>query len=218
MISSEVKLKVVDGAGEEKQPRVIRTTEGVDQHSLAWAERVLAGNRRPAVAHTKSRGQVAGGGRKPWRQKGTGRARQGSIRAIQWRGGGVAFGPGGADYHRELNRKQRRRATRSALLDKSQQGQLVLVDSNFPAEPRSKQARVFLDKLGMAGRVLILLGRKDEEIKRAFRNLSDVKLLMASRLNALDIMLADYLLVSPAAGEIVSGLLEPAKSQKKDEK
>ncbi len=208
-MESRVKLKVVNGAGEEQQPRLIEPAAGfsVDEHALAWAARVQAGNRRGKAAHSKSRGKVRGGGAKPWRQKGTGRARQGSIRAVQWRGGGVAFGPGGAEYHRRLNRKQRKRATCSALLDKSRAERLVLVSGDFPAEPRSKLARAWLDKLGISGRVLLLLGGEEKETRRAFRNLVDVRLLTVARLNALDVMNADYLVVSAAADKGLSGLL-----------
>jgi len=207
MAANELKMKVVDGAGAAKQARVIKAVHTVDEHSVALAERVLSGNRRGPAAHSKTRAQVRGGGRKPWRQKGTGRARQGSTRAIQWRGGGVAFGPGGANHSRSLNRKQRQLATRSALLDKSIQGMVVFVEGEFPAEPRSRLAKAFLDKLAIAGRVLVLLGEKEEQVKRAFRNLSNVKLMMASRLNALDIISADYLVVSPVASETISELL-----------
>lgn len=209
----EIKLNVVNGSGERQQERALKLGNDmkVDEHALALSERIIRGNRRQHSAHTLGRGQVRGGGKKPWRQKGTGRARQGSIRAVQWKGGGVAFGPGNASFDRELNRKQKKRALNGALADKSRNGRILFVSERFPAEPRTKHAQQFLVKSGISGKILLLLGSEEKDTRLAFRNLPKVRLVGTEKMNALDVLTADYLIVSLGGQEHLTGLLEGRK-------
>jgi large subunit ribosomal protein L4 len=133
---------------------------------------------RAGTASTKTRAEVRGGGRKPWRQKGTGRARHGSIREPQWVGGGVAHGPKPRDYTMQLNRKTRALALRSALSDRAREGSIVVVDLPAFEEPKTKRALELLEKWGASGKVLIVTGREtsDSHIDtwKSFRNLPHV--------------------------------------------
>lgn len=156
--------------------------------------------RQMANAHlgthkVKARGEVAGGGRKPWRQKGTGRARQGSIRAPHWRGGGTVFGPTPRSYEVKMPRKMRRAALRSALTVKAADSQLVLVDSFEMAEPKTKQMLEILQNLKIDSSALILLPASDDAILRSVRNLPKVRTLVAQYLNVRDLLKYDYVVL-----------------------
>src|SRR5690554_5652258 len=137
--------------------------------------------RRSGTQSTKTRAEVAGGGAKPWRQKGTGRARQGSIRSPQWRGGGVALGPKPRSYAQRTPRKMVRLALRSALSDRAADGKVVVVDGWDFSEPRTKDAKAALEALGVEGRVLLVLERDDTNAWKSFRNLPRVHLLEADQ-------------------------------------
>ena len=126
---------------------------------------------RSGTASTKTRGEVRGGGRKPWRQKGTGRARQGSTRSPQWKGGGVVFGPKPRSYAQRTPRKMRRLALASALSDRAASGEVRVVSSYSWDKPHTKSVVDMLDKMGVAGKVLFVLGRADEIAERSVRNL-----------------------------------------------
>lgn len=128
-------------------------------------------NARQGTHSTKTRGEVRGGGRKPWRQKGTGRARQGSTRAPHWRHGGIVFGPKPRDYTQAMPKRMRRLALRSALSAKARDGQLVLVDSFADLEGRTKALLAFLEALGQARGTVIGLGRRRENVGHAASNL-----------------------------------------------
>ena len=159
-------------------------------HQVVVAQLAAA---RAGSAKTKSRSEVRGGGAKPWRQKGTGRARQGSIRAPQWAGGGVAHGPtGGQNHAKRVNKKLKRVALRSALSDRARSGDVRVVgDLSFDA-PRTKDAVAFLDALALTGRkVLLVLASGDEAVRRSFRNLSDVHVLTVDQLNTYDVLCSD---------------------------
>jgi large subunit ribosomal protein L4 len=148
--------------------------------------------RRAGSQHTKTRAEVSGGGAKPWRQKGTGRARQGSIRAPHWRGGGVAHAPTGRSYAQRTPKKMVRLALRSALSDRAAEGKVVVLDEWSFASPRTKDAVAFLDNFELTGKVLLVLGDEDDAVWKSFRNLSDtVHCLYARELNAYDILVAD---------------------------
>jgi large subunit ribosomal protein L4 len=149
--------------------------------------RQLANSRR-GTHKTKERGEVRGGGRKPWRQKGTGRARQGSTRAPQWRGGGIVFGPKPRSYEQQMPRKMRRVAMRSALSAKVASEQLVVVDSLALDAPRTKDIVAMLQRLDVNESALILLPGHNFAVERSARNLSDVKTLWASYLNVRDLL------------------------------
>jgi large subunit ribosomal protein L4 len=141
---------------------------------------------------TLTRAEVRGGGRKPWRQKGSGRARQGSTRAPHWRGGGVAMGPKPRSYAQRTPKKMVAAALRSALSDRAAEGKVAVVDSwDFPA-PKTREARIALDALGITGKVLIVLDREQEDVAKSFRNLPKVHLILPSELNAYDVLCCDW--------------------------
>ena len=158
---------------------------------------------RAGTHSTKTRGDVRGGGKKPWRQKGTGRARQGSIRAPQWTGGGVAHGPTPRDHSIRVNKKMRRGALRSALTDAFRSGKLAIVDDLDWDEPKTKQAVGVLDALDLAGRVLVVLPRPSDTgaIEKSFRNVPHVKIAYAHGVGTYDVLLADRILFTAAALE-----------------
>ncbi|GIU97273.1 MAG: 50S ribosomal protein L4 [Actinomycetota bacterium] len=162
---------------------------------------------RAGTHKTKTRGEVRGGGRKPWRQKGTGRARQGSIRAPQWTGGGVAHGPVPRDHAKRVNRKMRRAALRGALSDALSSGKLVVVEELTWDEPRTKRAVEVLEALGLRGRTLLVLPEPSETgaVEKSFRNLPVVRITYAGGLGVYDVLLADHVLVTPRALDVLEG-------------
>ena len=143
---------------------------------------------------TKTRGEVSGGGVKPWRQKGTGRARQGSIRAPQWVGGGVAHGPKTRDHSVRVNKKMKRAALRSALSDAAAGGKLAVVDAIAFDGPKTKDATGLLDALEMGGRILLVIAEPHEAIEKSFRNLPFVKIEYPGNLSTVDLLSADRVL------------------------
>ena len=164
-------------------------------------------NARLGTHKAKARGEVRGGGRKPWRQKGTGRARQGSIRAPHWRGGGVVFGPTPRSYRQKMPRKMRRQALRSALSVKAAEQQVVLLDDFSMSEPRTKEVLKVLQNLGIESSALVLLPGRDEVILRSVRNLPQVRTLVAQYLNVRDLLKYDYLLIPLGSLEVIEGIL-----------
>ena len=165
-------------------------------------------NARLGTHKAKTRGEVRGGGRKPWRQKGTGRARQGSIRAPQWQGGGTVFGPQPRSYRQKMPRKMRRQALRSALSVKAAGSQVKLLDALEMAEPKTKEMVGILEKLGLGnGSALILLPQRDEVILRSVRNLPQVRTLVAQYLNVRDLLQYDYILMPLASLEVIQEFL-----------
>ncbi len=164
-------------------------------------------NARLGTHKTKTRGEIRGGGRKPWRQKGTGRARQGSIRAPQWRGGGTVFGPQPRSYEKKMPRKMRRQALRSVLSVKAGESQVVLLDALEMAEPKTKEILGLLQNLGIESSALILLPGRNETILRSVRNLPEVRTLVAQYLNVRDLLQYDYLLVPLDSLAVIEGIL-----------
>jgi large subunit ribosomal protein L4 len=167
-------------------------------HEVVTAQLAAA---RAGSAKTKTRAQVRGGGGKPWRQKGTGRARQGSIRAPQWSGGGVAHGPTCEQNHRKrVNKKVKRLALASALSDRAASDAVRVVSDFGITEPRTKDAVAFLDALELIGRnVLVVLSERDDAIGKSFRNVPDVQLLTVDRLNVHDVLVSDIVVFAEAA-------------------
>ena len=158
-------------------------------------------NARKSTASTKTRSEVSGGGRKPWRQKGTGNARQGSIRATQWRGGGIVFGPTpNKNYTKKQNKKERRLAILSALSYKAKEKELVVVDAiNFETN-KTKEMVGLLTKLNITNnKVLVVVEELTENICLASRNLANVKLVDYTEVNAYDLVSADNLLITEGA-------------------
>jgi large subunit ribosomal protein L4 len=164
-------------------------------------------NARLGSHKTKKRKEVRGGGRKPWRQKGTGRARQGSIRAPQWRGGGTVFGPQPRSYRQKMPRKMRRLAYRSALSVKAQDGQVVLLDEFQMKAPKTREMLDILDRLAVDSSALILLPQQDKNVEMSVRNIPDVKTVRASYLNVRDLLNYDYLVMPLASLDVIEGIL-----------
>jgi len=162
---------------------------------------------RRGTHSTKTRGEVSGGGRKPWRQKGTGRARQGSIRAPQWRGGGVVHGPKPRDHSMRVNKRMKRGALRSALTDALRSGKLAVVQELRFEEPKTKRAAGILAALGLEGKVLLVLPGPTEDgaVEKSFRNLPNVRIAYAPSLGTYEVVAADRVLFTQAALDVVEG-------------
>ncbi len=170
---------------------------GLEPHQAVMHQAVLRqlANARLGTVDTKTRGEVSGGGRKPWRQKHTGRARQGSIRAPHWKGGGVVFGPHPRSYRMRMPRKMRRLALKSALSAKAAENNIILLDELTMESPSTKNMLALLDNLQVDSSALILLPERDENVEKSARNIPDVKTLHASCLNVIDLLTYDTLIV-----------------------
>ena len=165
-------------------------------------------NARLATAKTKTRGEVRGGGRKPWRQKGTGRARHGSIREPQWRGGGIVFGPRpDRNYRKAMPRKMRRLALRSALSVKAGEDQVIVLDELKMSAPETKEMLTILNSLTGDSSALILLTERDFNVEKSVNNLPGAKTLRAHYLNLVDIFSHDYLIMPLAALKVIEDIL-----------
>ena len=145
-------------------------------------------NQRQGTQSTKTRAEVRGGGRKPWRQKGTGRARQGSIRAPQWVKGGIALGPKPRSYKYTINRKERRLAIKSMLSSKVLEKELVVVDALDLKEIKTKEMAKILNNLKVEGKTLILLPEKNENVQKSARNIENVKTTLVNTINVYDLL------------------------------
>ena len=155
---------------------------------------------RQGTHKTKTRSEVSGGGRKPWRQKGTGRARQGSIRATQWRGGGIVFGPTPRDYSKKMNKKERRLALLSALSYKLREKELIVLDNLTLETPKTKEFIEVLNNLKLNDKkVLFVTSELEDNLLLASRNLSEILVLANDEINTLDIVNADYMVVTEDA-------------------
>ena len=169
-------------------------TFGLDPHVAVMHQVVTAqlAARRSGTQSTKTRAEVRGGGAKPWRQKGTGRARHGSIRSPQWRGGGVALGPKPRDYSQKTPKKMVRLALNSALSDRAASERVVVVDEwNFEL-PKTKAAVAALNALDVEGRVLIVVNQNDSNTWKSFANLDRVHVISPGELNAYDVLVSDW--------------------------
>jgi len=164
-------------------------------------------NARLGTHETKTRSEVAGGGRKPWRQKGTGHARQGSTRAPHWKGGGVVFGPHPRGYVQRMNRKMRRLALRSALSVKQSGEQILVMDSLDMPSPRTKEMVGLLSRLDLAASVLLLLSDVNENVELAARNLPLVKTQRATLLSVRDLLGYDYILLTTDSVDMIHNML-----------
>ena len=153
---------------------------------------------RAGTQSTRTRAEVRGGGGKPWRQKGTGRSRQGSLRSPQWRGGGVALGPKPRSYRQRTPKKMVQLALRSALSDRAAEGKVAVVSRWDFAAPKTREARVALQALGVEGRVLVVLGPQEEVAAKSFRNLPEVHVLPVGELNAYDVLCCDWVVFTEA--------------------
>lgn len=170
-------------------------------HQVVVAQLAAA---RSGTHSTKRRGEVSGGGKKPWRQKGTGRARQGSTRAPHWRGGGVAMGPKPRDYEVKVPKKMKSLALRSALSDRAAEGKIAVVDAWGFDSPKAKDAAAALKALGVTGSALVVLDAVEENAVKSFRNMPKVHLILAHQLNTYDVLAADWIVFTKAALEQVN--------------
>ena len=167
-------------------------------------------NDRGNIAKAKKRGEVRGGGRKPWRQKGTGQARFGSSRNPIWTGGGVAFGPtGNENYSRKISTQAKRLAIRQALSLAADDGKVIIIETFACPEGKIKPTIAFLNKIGATGNVLLVVSEKDDLVERATRNIANVKAVAAKYLSVYDILNCDQIIISKKALEIVHEWLSP---------
>ena len=202
-------VKVLDQSGNEVAERELAAEVFGAKVSVPLMHQVvvagLASIRR-GTHSTKTRGQVRGGGKKPWRQKGTGRARQGSIRAPQWAGGGVVHGPRPRDYEVSVPKKVRKAALRSALSLRKSENRVLVVDDIALAEPKTKLLLAKLAEIG-AEDVLIVTRERDRNLELAGRNLPKVRVLAVMGLNVRDILLRKHLVITRSAlGAVVERL------------
>lgn len=172
-------------------------------------------NARLGTHDTKTRGEVRGGGRKPWRQKGTGRARQGSIRSPQWTGGGVVWGPHPRSYKQDMPRKMRRLAIRSALSAKLRDERLTVIDGLAAVEPRTKAMKDVLATLPASRSMLLVLPGRVETVARGAGNLPDVMTIQAPNLNVRDVLKYDRLVVTREALSVIEGLWALSEAERR---
>jgi large subunit ribosomal protein L4 len=181
------------------------TVWGIEPHISVMHQAVVRqqANARLGTHDTKTRSEVRGGGRKPWRQKGTGRARQGTIRAPQWKGGGVVFGPHPRKYTQQMPRQMRRLAIRSALSAKLQDERVMFVSGLEAVEPKTKAMKDVLSAFPPSRSVLVVMHEKVESIERAAANLDHVKTIVAGMISVRDVLKYERVLVTPEAVEVI---------------
>ena len=172
----------------------------INEHLVHLAAVSQLANKRQGTQKAKTRSEVSGGGRKPWRQKGTGHARQGSTRAPQWTGGGVVFAPVPRDYTVKMNKKEKRAALKSALTSRVQESKLVVVDELKFDEIKTKKMQGVLNALNVK-KALIVLKDNDQNVLLSARNIADVRTVLTSTLNVFDILKYDTVVVTKAAVE-----------------
>ena len=195
-------VKVVNMAGKEVGEIALNDAlfgAEVNATVLHTAVRAYLMNQRQGTQSTLTRTEVSGGGRKPWRQKGSGRARQGSTRSPQWTHGGVALGPKPREYRVTLNKKTKRLALVSALSDKVANGNMVVVDSIITEDYKTKTMKTMLDAIGAAKKTLVVLPEVDSKVIKSFANIPGVKTTQYNTLNVYDILNADTFVVAQAA-------------------
>ena len=170
----------------------------VNEHLVHMAVLNQLANKRQGTQKAKTRAEVSGGGKKPWRQKGTGHARQGSTRAPQWTGGGVVFAPVPRDYSFKLNKKEKRAALKSALTSRVQDGKLIVVDELKFDEIKTKKFKAVMDNLKV-NKALVVLGENDEKVVKSARNIPTVKTALVNTINVYDILKGDTLVLTKDA-------------------
>ena len=170
----------------------------VNEHLVHMAVVSQLANKRQGTQKAKTRSEVSGGGRKPWRQKGTGHARQGSIRAPQWKGGGVVFAPVPRDYSFKLNKKEKRAALKSVLTSRVQDGKLIVVDDLKFDEIKTKKFKAVMDNLKVS-KALVVLADNDEKVVLSARNIPAVKTAQVNTINVYDILKGDTLVLTKDA-------------------
>lgn len=180
----------------------------INENAMKKMVRLQLDSSRQGTAKTKNRSEVSGGGRKPWKQKGTGRARQGSIRATQWRGGGIALGVNPRDYSFKINRKERVLALKSALASKLNDKKILVVNSLKLNDLKTKTGVQLLKDLKLEGKVLFVANEDAENLYMATRNLNNVLVLFPDEINVYDILNADELVFDEASIKMVEEALK----------
>ena len=197
------KLEIVNLNGEKvKDIKLEDNIFGIEPNDAVLHNAIIKAQAgmRQGTHSTKTRSEVSGGGRKPWRQKGTGNARQGSIRAVQWPGGGIAFGPKPRDYSKKQNRKERRLALLSALSYKNLDKEIIVVENLVLENNKTKSMVEVLNKLNLTNKkVLIVVTELNENVCLASRNLGNVKISTVEELNTFDVVSADNMLITVEA-------------------
>jgi large subunit ribosomal protein L4 len=198
-------VKVVDQTGQSKGTLTLPDAFGQTPNVAVMHQALVRqlANARQGTSNTKKRGEVSGGGRKPYRQKGTGNARQGSIRSPQYAGGGIVFGPHPRGYEKDMPRKQRRLALRSALSTKAAQEQITVVDAFEIEAPKTKAVTGLLNAVNAGPRVLLVIGSHHEMLEKSARNIPQVKVALASNLSVRDLLTAETVLMTKDAVEHV---------------
>jgi len=171
----------------------------VNTHVMYEAVKNYLANQRQGTQSAKTRAEVRGGGRKPWRQKGTGRARQGSIRAPQWKGGGVVFAPKPRDYSYSIPKKVKRLALKSALSSKVEDLEIIVVDQLILDQPKTKEMVKVLKNLNSGKKALVVIPERDEAVVRASANIAGVKTAYVNTINVYDILNCDSLIITKDA-------------------
>ncbi len=170
----------------------------VNEHLVHMAVVAQLANKRQGTQKAKTRSEVSGGGRKPWRQKGTGHARQGSTRAPQWTGGGVVFAPTPRDYTIRLNRKEKRLALKSALTSRVQEKKLIVLEDLKFDEIKTKKMQAVLEALNVS-RALVILNENDQNVVKSARNIENVQTALTNTINVYDILKYNTVIVTKAA-------------------
>jgi len=205
------KLQVVNLKGEKvSEIKVNKEIWGIEPNDavLYDALRLARNNYRQGTADTKTRSEVSGGGRKPWRQKGTGRARQGSTRAPHWIKGGIVFGPHPRSYSIKMNRKERRLALKSALAYKAIESKLIVVDALNVETSKTKEMKAILKDLNVAKKVLIVVDELTDNLILSSRNLNNVLLLSVDEINTYDVVYADTMVITEKALQKIEEVLK----------
>ena len=218
---SVASIEILDASGKKTGSRDLAAEYFESTVSVPLMHQVvLAGlaGLRAGTHSTKTRGEVRGGGKKPWRQKGTGRARQGSIRSPQWVGGGIAHGPQPHSHDMRVNKKMKKGALRSALTDAHQSGKLAVLDELTFDEPKTAKAAELLDTLELTGRVLLVLPEPRDVVERSFRNLPNVRVAYAPSLGVYEIVAADRVLFTTEALDVLEAAATPARAPAPAEK
>lgn len=214
-----MKIDVMSQRGEKLEklelPAAIFAAK-VNPYLLHEVVRMYQANKRRGTASTKTRAEVRGAGRKPWRQKGTGRARVGSIRSPVWRGGGNAFGPKPRDYSYTMPRKKIRLALKEALSDKLNNKELMVIDKIELSNPRTKEMAQVLKGLNLKGRAALVLDKTDEKIKRAGQNIPGLSIVTAGDLNAYDVLLCNKLIITQDAVPVIEERLSKGAREEKE--
>jgi large subunit ribosomal protein L4 len=203
-----INVPIFDREGKTLAQKEIQTGGKISHHAIKAAVLAFQTNQRQGTASTKTRAEVSGSGKKPWKQKGTGRARSGERTSPVWRGGGIVFGPRPHDYHYRVNQQVLRLARDSALQLKLKEGKVILVRDFKFEEPRTKLAARVLKNLKLEGKTLVIVKDADSNMHLALRNLPQVDMIRFSDLNAYEILTHQHIVFTEEAFEGLSMKME----------